>query len=258
MKNKILVGVGLSACAIAWAAKDPVIMTINGVDVPKSEFEYLYHKNSQQQLAPQPLEEYAEMFKVYKLKVADAKACGLDTTESFRKEMQQYRRELAAPFMADSAYINKLVAEAAARALEDVEASHIMMLKTRDAAENRRLRLRLDSLRQELIAGADFTDLALRRILTEPKNAIVRQYKKIFLLDGVELIFTDDALDLIVDKAVEYKLGARGLRSIVETIMVDAMFEVPSQPVKTFTVDAAYALGKLEKAHFEKMEISDK
>ena len=64
--------------------------------------------------------------------------------------------------MADSAYINKLVAEAAARALEDVEASHIMMLKTRDAAENRRLRLRLDSLRQELIAGADFTDLALR------------------------------------------------------------------------------------------------
>ena len=162
MKNKILVGVGLSACAIAWAAKDPVIMTINGVDVPKSEFEYLYHKNSQQQLAPQPLEEYAEMFKVYKLKVADAKACGLDTTESFRKEMQQYRRELAAPFMADSAYINKLVAEAAARALEDVEASHIMMVKTRDAAENRRLRLRLDSLRQELIAGADFTDLALR------------------------------------------------------------------------------------------------
>ena len=114
MKNKILVGVGLSACAIAWAAKDPVIMTINGVDVPKSEFEYLYHKNSQQQLAPHPLEEYAEMFKVYKLKVADAKACGLDTTESFRKEMQQYRRELAAPFMADSAYINKLVAEAAA------------------------------------------------------------------------------------------------------------------------------------------------
>lgn len=100
--------------------------------------------------------------------------------------------------------------------------------------------------------------VALRRILTEPKNAIVRQYKKIFLLDGVELIFTDDALDLIVDKAVEYKLGARGLRSIVETIMVDAMFEVPSQPVKTFTVDAAYALGKLEKAHFEKMEISDK
>jgi ATP-dependent Clp protease ATP-binding subunit ClpX len=99
---------------------------------------------------------------------------------------------------------------------------------------------------------------ALRRILTEPKNAITRQYKKLFLLDGVELEFSDDALDLIVDKAIEYKLGARGLRSIVETIMVDAMYEVPSQPVKTFTVDAAYVQQQLEKAHFEKTRISEK
>lgn len=98
---------------------------------------------------------------------------------------------------------------------------------------------------------------ALRRILTEPKNAIVRQYKKLFLLDGVKLEFTDDALDLIVSKAVEYKLGARGLRSIVETIMVDAMYEVPSEPVKTFTVDAAYVQEKLEKAHFEKTHMSE-
>lgn len=98
---------------------------------------------------------------------------------------------------------------------------------------------------------------ALRKILTEPKNAIVRQYKKLFLLDGVELEFTDDALDLIVDKAVEYKLGARGLRSIVETIMVDAMYEVPSDPVKKFTVDAQYVQKQLEKAHFEKTMISD-
>lgn len=98
---------------------------------------------------------------------------------------------------------------------------------------------------------------ALRRILTEPKNAIVRQYKKLFLLDGVELEFTDDALDLIVDKAIEYKLGARGLRSIVETIMVDAMFDVPSEPVNKFTVDAPYVQQQLEKAHFEKTKIED-
>lgn len=98
---------------------------------------------------------------------------------------------------------------------------------------------------------------ALRKILTEPKNAIVRQYKKLFLLDGVELEFTDDALNLIVDKAVEYKLGARGLRSIVETIMVDAMYEVPSEPVKKFTVDSNYVREKLEKAHFEKTHISE-
>lgn len=98
---------------------------------------------------------------------------------------------------------------------------------------------------------------ALRRILTEPKNAIIRQYKKLFLLDGVDLEFTDDALDLIVDKAVEYKLGARGLRSIVETIMVDAMFDVPSMEVKKFTVDAPYVQSQLEKAHFEKTHIKE-
>lgn len=98
---------------------------------------------------------------------------------------------------------------------------------------------------------------ALRKILTEPKNAITRQYKKLFLLDGVELEFSEDALDLIVDKAIEYKLGARGLRSIVETIMVDAMFEVPSNPVKNFTIDASYVADKLEKAHFEKTNIAE-
>lgn len=91
---------------------------------------------------------------------------------------------------------------------------------------------------------------ALRRILTEPKNAIVRQYKKLFEIDGVKLEFDDDALDTIVDKAVEYKLGARGLRSIVETIMVDAMYEVPSNPEKEFRVTKDYVIEKLNKAHF--------
>lgn len=98
---------------------------------------------------------------------------------------------------------------------------------------------------------------ALRRILTEPKNAIIRQYKRLFEIDGTELEVTDDALDLIVDKAVEYKLGARGLRSIVETVMVDAMYDVPSLDVKHFTVDAAYVAEKLEKAHFEKTRIAE-
>ena len=92
---------------------------------------------------------------------------------------------------------------------------------------------------------------ALRRILTEPKNAIMRQYQRLFEIDGVKLTFTDDALDLIVDKAIEYKLGARGLRSIVETIMVNAMFEVPSSDVKEFTVDAAYVADQLVKQNFE-------
>ena len=93
---------------------------------------------------------------------------------------------------------------------------------------------------------------ALTRILTEPKNSIVKQYKKLFEMDGIELSFSDDALSLIVDKAVEYKLGARGLRSIVESIMNDAMFELPSKRVKKFEVTADYARKQLERSHFQK------
>lgn len=92
---------------------------------------------------------------------------------------------------------------------------------------------------------------ALRRVLTEPKNAITRQYEKLFAMDGVILTFDNDALDFIVDKAIEFKLGARGLRSIVETIMIDAMFEIPSSKVKQFTVTADYARAKLEAANFD-------
>ena len=98
---------------------------------------------------------------------------------------------------------------------------------------------------------------ALLRILTEPKNALVRQYKRLFEIDGVKLEFTPDALEAIVDKAIEYKLGARGLRSIVETVMVDAMFDVPSMDVKEFTVDASYVADKLDRANFDKMKLAD-
>lgn len=96
--------------------------------------------------------------------------------------------------------------------------------------------------------------MALRSILVEPKNSIVKQYVKLFEMDGIELSFTDEALDFIVDKAMEYKLGARGLRSIVESVMMDAMFEIPSKRVKSFEVNLEYARKQLEKAHFEKLE----
>lgn len=92
---------------------------------------------------------------------------------------------------------------------------------------------------------------ALRRILMEPKNAIIRQYVKLFKMDGIKLVFSDDALDTIVDKAIEYKLGARGLRSIVETVMIDAMFDSPSGNIKKLTIDKNYVLEKLVKANFE-------
>jgi len=90
---------------------------------------------------------------------------------------------------------------------------------------------------------------ALERILVEPKNSIIKQYVKLFEMDGIELTFDQEALDLMVDKAVEYKLGARGLRSIVENIMMDAMFEVPSKKVKKFTVTREYAEKQLDKSH---------
>ena len=90
---------------------------------------------------------------------------------------------------------------------------------------------------------------ALTRILTEPKNSIVKQYEKLFEMDGIKLTFTPDALKLIVDKAVEYKLGARGLRSIVESIMMDAMFEIPSKRTKSFEVTEEYAQKQLDKSH---------
>ncbi len=89
---------------------------------------------------------------------------------------------------------------------------------------------------------------ALKRILTEPKNSIVRQYQKLFKMDGVDLTFTDEVLDLVVDKAVEYKLGARGLRSIVESMMMDAMFDIPSKRTRKFKVTVDYAREKLDKS----------
>ena len=87
---------------------------------------------------------------------------------------------------------------------------------------------------------------ALRRILVEPKNSIIRQYIKLFKMDKIELTFTTEALDYIVDKAVEYKLGARGLRSIVETVMTDAMYEAPSQNITKFNVTKEYVEKQLE------------
>jgi len=92
---------------------------------------------------------------------------------------------------------------------------------------------------------------ALTKILTEPKNSIIKQYKKLFEMDGITLTFTPEALTLIVDKAVEYKLGARGLRSIVENIMMDAMFEIPSKRTKSFEVTAKYAQEQLDKSHLQ-------
>lgn len=92
---------------------------------------------------------------------------------------------------------------------------------------------------------------ALLRILTEPKNAIVKQYQKLFAMDGIDLQVPREVLEYVVDKAIEYKLGARGLRSIFETIMIDAMYKAPSSRKKKFTVTLDYAKQELEKSSLE-------
>lgn len=97
---------------------------------------------------------------------------------------------------------------------------------------------------------------ALKRILTEPKNALVKQYEKIFKLDGIKLSIEQKALDFIVSKAIEYKLGARGLRSICEAILTDAMFNLPSSKTKTLKVTEDYAKGKFDKSKMAKLKVA--
>ena len=95
---------------------------------------------------------------------------------------------------------------------------------------------------------------ALRSILTEPKNAIIKQYEKLFEMDDIELQFTDGALDFVVEKALEYKLGARGLRSLCEAILTEPMFELPGSDTKVFKVDKSYAISRLNKVAVKKLK----
>jgi ATP-dependent Clp protease ATP-binding subunit ClpX len=97
---------------------------------------------------------------------------------------------------------------------------------------------------------------ALRRILTEPKNALMKQYEKLFDIDGVKLSIDKSVLDLIVEKAIEFKLGARGLRSICEAILTDAMFEMPSSKEKELKITYDYAIEKLNKSVLSKLKVA--
>ena len=97
---------------------------------------------------------------------------------------------------------------------------------------------------------------ALLRILTEPKNSITKQYIKLFEMDKITLTFDDDVYEYIVDKALEFKLGARGLRSIVEAIMMDSMFSMPSQKIKELHITREYAVEKLQKSNIETLRVA--
>ena len=96
----------------------------------------------------------------------------------------------------------------------------------------------------------------LRSILTEPKNALIKQYEKLFAMDEVQFSMSNEALDYIVDKALEYKLGARGLRSLCEAILTDAMYELPSSEEKTLQIDKEYAEHALNKNLLKRLELA--
>jgi ATP-dependent Clp protease ATP-binding subunit ClpX len=96
----------------------------------------------------------------------------------------------------------------------------------------------------------DLDSKNLRKILTQPKNALVKQYVKLFEIDGIKLTFDDHALDYIVKKALDFKLGARGLRSICESILIDDMFNLPGTKTKSLHVDESYIKNKLDGLNF--------
>ncbi len=162
--KKIVLSAGVVAVALmALAAKnnDAVLMTINGRPVYKSEFEYLYNKNNAQQVQPQTLDEYVQMFVDYKLKVADAEAAGRDTTAAFVKEYNQFRNELAAPYLTDSLVAKQLLDEAYAHHKEDIKVSHIMVQTPNTVDGKAKAQATLDSLRSAIVAGkADWNDVA--------------------------------------------------------------------------------------------------
>ncbi len=161
--NKIFLSALLCSSVAAFAANkdsdDPVVMTINGEDVPLSEFEYLYTKNNNQQLEPMSFDEYVGKFVDYKLKVIDACANGMDTTQAFIKEFGRFRDELSAPLLLDTATQNRLIREQYQRMGYERRVSHIMLPLEKNEGEN--FKQQLDSIRDLIVSGQQqFEDMA--------------------------------------------------------------------------------------------------
>lgn len=162
MKAKLLISSLLLGTAILAIAKgDPVLMTINGKDIKLSEFEYLYHKNNQQQVEKETLEQYVDRFVLYKQKVADAEAAGIDTTSAFIKEFEGYQKDLAEPYMTeDTTYRWQFVSEAYDRLKKEVDIDHFMLPLGSTPEETTANMARMDSLRNCILAGEDWVKLA--------------------------------------------------------------------------------------------------
>lgn len=142
------------------AREDRVLLTIDNKPVTVGEFEYLYNKNNAQQLVPQTIDEYLDMFINYKLKVAEAEAAGIDTTAAFKEEFAGYARELAEPYLYDPEAEKQLLNTLYERMKEEVEVSHIMLFLGQTPQEAEHNRQLLDSIRTEIVNGADFAQMA--------------------------------------------------------------------------------------------------
>lgn len=161
MKHKVLIAsLLLGSALLATAAKDPVLMKINGKDIKLSEFEYLYHKNSQQQLEKESLEQYVDRFVTYKLKVADAEAAGIDTLASFKREFLGYKADIIKPFLEDTTVREQLVREAYSHKLKNVDIDHFMYSLGRDFSDNQKHMQFVDSIRQCVLNGENWEVLA--------------------------------------------------------------------------------------------------
>ncbi len=156
MKKKLLLLALLALGIFGAKANDPVIMTINGKDVKLSEFEYMYNKNNKQQIEKESLNDYVDRFVVYKLKVADAEAAGLDTISTFVNELNGHKTELAKPYLDDSKYAEPFLREGYERMKKNLHVSHIMLPLMPDS------KVKLDSIRNCIVFGENFEELAKR------------------------------------------------------------------------------------------------
>lgn len=163
MKTKVLIlGLLVGTALIATAAKDPVLMKINGKDIKLSEFTYLYNKNNQQQVEKETLEQYVDRFITYKLKVADAEAAQIDTLRSFKKELDGYRQDLVHPFLEDTTVKTRLIQEQYDRMTKNVDIDHLMLPLGRDYADNKVQLALADSLRACLKAGETWDSVVMK------------------------------------------------------------------------------------------------
>ena len=165
MKAKLLISSLLLGTVILTFAKvkDPVLMTINGKDIKLSEFEYLYHKNNEQQVEKETLEQYVDRFVLYKQKVADAEAAGIDTTELFRREFEGYQKDLATPYITeDTTYRWHFVSEAYDRSKKEIDIDHFMLPIGASPTEHQAMMDRMDSIRTCILNGENWEELAAK------------------------------------------------------------------------------------------------